>query len=293
MSISTEDIMTDWINEIIENESSQSIDPECQTKMKWDREHKGLWVGFHGFSAGTYQLRDIMDHLTASGGSYILLRLPGNGALDDNGHADYSKLPTYCESHRYTQFIKNISEKLETIDEPLSLCGLSAGGTVALRIAQGIDTHHLILGSPFFGIGSLVGKYAMDISEFWPFNSRWLAHKMDSYRYNLEKVDGLNNPLTLPGHATVSLGNIRALHCFGCESFRCLDPLKTKKVTLFSSDWDTTADIAKMHTWANRIQNTSIPISHIRFPKFLKVPHALLSKCQVKSVQYKRILTFL
>ena len=52
--------------------------------MKWDREHKGLWVGFHGFSAGTYQLRDIMDHLTAGGGSYILLRLPGNGALDEN-----------------------------------------------------------------------------------------------------------------------------------------------------------------------------------------------------------------
>lgn len=113
------------------------LQPACRGRLLRPdlAQAKGTILAFHGFSAGPWQFESLADDLLALGWNVLLPRLAGHGHATTTGAEDPRFLPRAHEAGRYREAAEQALSVARSLEPPLVLCGLSAGGAVALDLA--------------------------------------------------------------------------------------------------------------------------------------------------------------
>src|SRR5688500_2659991 len=111
--------------------------PENQpfTLFHQERPKRGLIILFHGFAAGTHQLKEIARDFHQRGFDVFVPALPGHGLLDQSGKEDLSLLPTGETYEQWDGFVDRMYQ-LGRKANRITPVGFSFGGMLALRMAE-------------------------------------------------------------------------------------------------------------------------------------------------------------
>ena len=97
---------------------------------------KGTVVMYHGFTAGTWQYDLLAQRAFDAGYNVYVPRLPGHGFKDESGAASARELPTSRTAYQYEEFAERTYQEAASLGAPISVLGLSVGGSIALRVAE-------------------------------------------------------------------------------------------------------------------------------------------------------------
>jgi pimeloyl-ACP methyl ester carboxylesterase len=97
---------------------------------------KGTLIMYHGFTAGTWQYDLLAKRAFEAGYNVYVPRLPGHGFKDADGLVSSRELPTARTAYQYEDFAERTFQQAASLGAPISVLGLSVGGSVALRVAE-------------------------------------------------------------------------------------------------------------------------------------------------------------
>jgi len=124
---------------------------------------KGVVLGLHGWSAGTWQFEHIADQLAAQGYHVYVPRLPGHGIIDEAGIPTSRDFPVNRQMARYSEFADKVYSEAASLGLPVHTIGLSGGGAVALDIAGRHDVASSMLYDPFLSPGDPTADTLMTV----------------------------------------------------------------------------------------------------------------------------------
>ena len=127
---------------------------------------KGVVVGLHGWSAGTWQFEHLGNQLAEQGYHVYVPRLPGHGIIDADGNPTSKDFPVNNEMHKYTEFADRVYSEASSIGLPVHTVGLSGGGAIALDIAGRHDVASSMLYDPFLSPGDATADTMMTVFKW-------------------------------------------------------------------------------------------------------------------------------
>ena len=127
---------------------------------------KGIVLGLHGWSAGTWQFEHLGQQLAAQGYHVYVPRLPGHGVVDSQGVPTSKEFPVNHEMHHYTEFADRVYREAASIGLPVHTIGLSGGGAVALDIAGRHEVASSMLYDPFLSPGDATADSLMSVFKW-------------------------------------------------------------------------------------------------------------------------------
>ena len=127
---------------------------------------KGIVLGLHGWSAGTWQFEHLGQQLAEQGYHVYVPRLPGHGVVDSQGVPTSKEFPVNHEMHRYTEFADRVYREAASIGLPVHTIGLSGGGAIALDIAGRHDVASSMLYDPFLSPGDATADSLMSVFKW-------------------------------------------------------------------------------------------------------------------------------
>jgi alpha-beta hydrolase superfamily lysophospholipase len=132
---------------------------------------RGTLVLLHGLTVAPWQFADMGKTFYDQGYDVYIPRLPGEGlqkGTDASGKPipDASQMPTGSNYGAYHDFGDQIFAQAKALGGPVSVAGLSAGGAVALDMAERHpEIKRAVLFSPFIEPAPLWGELAFDASH--------------------------------------------------------------------------------------------------------------------------------
>ena len=127
---------------------------------------KGIVLGLHGWSAGTWQFEHLGQQLAAQGYHVYVPRLPGHGVVDSQGVPTSKEFPVNHEMRHYTEFADRVYREAASIGLPVHTIGLSGGGAVALDIAGRHEVASSMLYDPFLSPGDATADSLMSVFKW-------------------------------------------------------------------------------------------------------------------------------
>ena len=127
---------------------------------------KGIVLGLHGWSAGTWQFEHLGQQLAAQGYHVYVPRLPGHGVVDSQGVPTSKEFPVNHQMHHYTEFADRVYREAASIGLPVHTIGLSGGGAVALDIAGRHEVASSMLYDPFLSPGDATADSLMSVFKW-------------------------------------------------------------------------------------------------------------------------------
>ncbi len=127
---------------------------------------KGIVVGLHGWSAGTWQFEHLATQLADQGYHVYVPRLPGHGVVDDNGDPTSRDFPRNNELGRYTEFADKVYSDAASLGLPVHTLGLSGGGAIALDLAGRHEVASAMLYDPFLSPGDATADTLMTVFKW-------------------------------------------------------------------------------------------------------------------------------
>ena len=124
---------------------------------------KGVVLGLHGWSAGTWQFEHLGNQLASQGYHVYVPRLPGHGVVDSAGEPTSREFPINNQTARYTQFADKVYTDAASLGLPVHTIGLSGGGAIALDIAGRHEVASSMLYDPFLSPGDATADTLMTI----------------------------------------------------------------------------------------------------------------------------------
>ena len=127
---------------------------------------KGIVLGLHGWSAGTWQFEHLGQQLAEQGYHVYVPRLPGHGVVDSQGVPTSKEFPMNHEMHRYTDFADRVYGEASSTGLPVHTVGLSGGGAIALDIAGRHEVASSMLYDPFLSPGDATADSLMSVFKW-------------------------------------------------------------------------------------------------------------------------------
>ena len=127
---------------------------------------KGIVLGLHGWSAGTWQFEHLGQQLAAQGYHVYVPRLPGHGVVDSQGVPTSKEFPVNHEMHHYTEFADRVYGEAASTGLPVHTIGLSGGGAIALDIAGRHEVASSMLYDPFLSPGDATADSLMSVFKW-------------------------------------------------------------------------------------------------------------------------------
>ncbi|MEB3238078.1 MAG: alpha/beta fold hydrolase [Candidatus Sericytochromatia bacterium] len=252
---------------------------------------RGTLVAFHGYSAGPWQFDELADAMCARGWNVVLPRLAGHGFATVTGEEDPGDLPKAHEAHRYREEGDKALALARTLDAPLVLCGLSAGGALALDlairhrdIARACVMAPLLLPAPWRARVAMGMLQAVDGPAGGSLG-RWLDRQPFAWGKTPPRHE---DGWVRPGHWRFRAGNLAGILGFVAgilpEAGRLTLPLQ-----VLSTSLDDLADPKGCRILWERQRGTSGGWLH--FPASAAVPHGMVSPRQHPDAQSRRLVT--
>ena len=127
---------------------------------------KGVVLGLHGWSAGTWQFEHLAPQLAAQGYHVYIPRLPGHGVVDDTGQPTSRDFPINNQMNRYSEFADKAYAEAASLGLPVHTIGLSGGGAIALDIAGRHEVASSMLYDPFLSPGDSTADTLMTVFKW-------------------------------------------------------------------------------------------------------------------------------
>jgi pimeloyl-ACP methyl ester carboxylesterase len=261
------------------------LQPNCAARlvMPTSLKVKTIILLFHGFGSGTWVFEEWIKSYSSPDTLIIAPRLPGSGFMRDGiGHGKY--LPTSAQSHDYEEMVTHWIDICTLIGADIIVAGHSAGGTLAYRFAQRCTVQRLFLIAPFFDTEDLVGKCLFSTMKWIKTYLKLPLHiVLDSINWRLK--DSFNTGIShLPGHSTMTLGQLYSIYAYATTIFKSKERLKTTIVWITASQYDTRSSMFKIKSLMKRLKFISPPIecNFTIFSPDQEVPHAMIHPMQNK-----------
>ncbi|MEC8049868.1 MAG: alpha/beta fold hydrolase [Myxococcota bacterium] len=139
---------------------------------------KGIVLGLHGWSAGTWQFEHLGQQLAEQGYHVYVPRLPGHGVVDPQGVPTSKEFPVNHEMHRYTEFADRVYGEAASTGLPVHTIGLSGGGAIALDIAGRHEVASSMLYDPFLSPGDAIADSLMSVFKWLDLFTFGLASRL-------------------------------------------------------------------------------------------------------------------
>ena len=127
---------------------------------------KGVVLGLHGWSAGTWQFEHLANQLAEQGYHVYVPRLPGHGVVDDAGKPTSRDFPINNQMARYSEFADKVYADAASLGLPVHTIGLSGGGAIALDIAGRHEIASSMLYDPFLSPGDSTADTLMTVFKW-------------------------------------------------------------------------------------------------------------------------------
>lgn len=281
--------ITNWINK----ESILDLQPQTGSFLlnqpSFKEAKKGLIVCFHGYTSGPWQYQPLATFLFNQGFSVFSPRLPGHG-FTTSKHIPHSDPSTI-----FLSFLSDIFSLITPLNIPIYVIGLSAGGSLASRMAiQYPSIKKCIILSPFFRPYDKKALFIFFIINFLTHVTKLKVASLLRHVTIYITADRSSGDDVLPDSHSLALSQIHALTLFGEETLS-LSPHLSQPTLLITSDCDTRSNQQSITKFSKEIQTR---YRWIRYTKQQSVPHALLHKGQnphknIVSHIEKSILDFL
>ena len=253
----------------------------CENVRREPREAvRGTILALHGFSAGTWQFEELADRWLAQGYRVLVPRLPGHGALGPDGQVTHEDLPEAAHWARYRTFADEALAWARTWPDPILLCGMSAGGAVALDIAtRAPDVTRTCLVAPLLGPAPRAGRVLMGVHRWLePRTAGAFGRILDRIPYSWGRTppvheDGWNRP----GHWHMRVGHLASVLTYAArvaaDARRPSGP-----VFLISTAGDDLSAEPPIRDLAGRLELPAEAWHH--YPAREGVPHAMIHRRQ-------------
>jgi alpha-beta hydrolase superfamily lysophospholipase len=251
---------------------------------------RGTLVMLHGLTVAPWQFADMAKKFYDQGYDVYIPRLPGEGlqkGTDASGKPipDSSQMPTGSNYGAYHDFGDQIFAQAKGLGGPVSVAGLSAGGVVALDMAERHpEIKRAVVFSPFIEPAPRWGELTFDASHTLDKVTFGETSKLlDQAPYSWNDPGGKDQAAYLSdGRASYwhfHVGNIDALDKLGEDVSTRAASLKVP-VQFVTSAADDQASPGASHDLFNSIAGGQGRNGWYEFPKSEGVPHAMVSPRQ-------------
>lgn len=207
------------VQRVIASEKQMALQAGTETRLLTQPNPaaaKGTLVMYHGFTAGTWQFDLLAKKAFDAGYNVYVPRLPGHGFKDASG-AEYSaELVTSRTVHQYEAFAERTYQEAAAFGAPISVLGLSVGGSVAMWVAERHpEVKQVVAYAPFLRPKSMGWLFDGSRAIDWvPLNVGDSALSSVPWGWGAEcEADARTGKRA--GHCKFSLGNINGALALG------------------------------------------------------------------------------
>ncbi len=278
------DQLKEWIKTEEELSKLQLLQPNCVSKLIIPKNNqiKTIILLLHGFASGTWVFEGWLKSLPQDPNTLIIApRLPGSGFMTEV-QPDSQYLPGATQSQTYEDMVTAWISICQTIGGDILIAGHSSGGTLAYRLSQRHPVKSLFLIAPFFDTEDLLPKIVFSSVQWIQHHLKLPVHKaLNHIPWRLK--ESFNTGATdLPGHSTMTLGQLYSIYTYANTLFRTKDLPQTNSIWLTASEYDTRSSFTAIKRLIKRLKNpkTKIETNITIFPKSRQVPHAMVHPLQ-------------
>ena len=210
----------------------------------------------------------------------LIPRLPGHGALDADGQVTHDELPRAAEWERYGRFADEALDRARTWPEPILLCGLSAGGAVALDLAtRAPDIVRTCLVAPLLGPAPRAGRILMSLHRHLdPRTAGGFGRILDRLPYSWGRTPPVHDDgWTRPGHWHMRVGHLASVLTYAAR-VASTSGKPRGPVMLISTAADDLSAEGPIRRLAERLERPTEDWHH--YPAREGVPHAMIHRRQ-------------
>lgn len=237
-------------------------------------EAKGTVVLFHGYTAGPWQYEEMATKLHAAGYNVYAPRLPGHGFMTADGVGSGKRLITSTDRAAYDKYIDETFRDAAALGVPVHAAGLSGGGNMALRMAEKYPAVRGIFAmAPYLGGNNPKGALGNLMAFLDKMTFGLLGRVLDHIPTGPNaKVAGQVLP-----HTQGTIGQVLAARRVGMGVKTVSSPIQF--VTTAGDALSGTKSVGRLFERTGGGSRNG----WFHFGSEAKVPHAMVSRAQVKS----------
>lgn len=159
---------------------------------------KGTVVMLHGFTAGSYQYREMADEFHREGYNVYVPRLPGHGVKElSSGKTTGKLVPGSTQDQQWHEFSDEVFADAQSLGDPVYAVGLSGGANLALNMAKrNPEVKGVVAMAPYVGADAPSGWLFSGLSALDTISFGLLGRALDKIRLPANKVPSKPTPPT-------------------------------------------------------------------------------------------------
>jgi len=221
---------------------------------------KRVCLFLHGFTAGPYQFVPMAEIFFKAGYNVLVPLLPGHGQAGNWSRQNPPPLPT--DPKVYQQFALHWLEQAQALGETVTVCGLSAGGTLTAWLA--LERPQAISRAILFAAYLSSSSRVLDL----------FVKKIDTY---FEWTVSSINPSKGSGYNGFSVSALRVFLHLGQDILKRSEKQRTPPMFILSSESDiATGSFDHKTLFENALSRQPITWYNT-FSRELAVPHTMMT----------------